>query len=56
MPPRDVKALYREMMSFVRDRERVRAMAATARPLVSERYEQQYVRQCLADFYKEILK
>ena len=56
VPPRDVKALYREMMSFVRDRERVRAMAATARPLVSERYEQQYVRQCLADFYKEILK
>ena len=56
VPPHDVEALYREMSSYVRDRERVMAMAAKARPLVSERYEQQYVRQCLADFYKEILK
>ena len=56
VPPHDEKALYREMTSFVRDRDRVRSMAAKARPLVSKRYEQQYVRQCLADFYSEILK
>ena len=56
IPPHDVEALYRKMSSYVRDRKRVLAMASNARPLVSERYEQHYVRQCLADFYNEILK
>lgn len=56
VPPHDMEALYREMSSFVTDRERVQAMARDARTLVSIRYEQQYVRRCLADYYKEILK
>ena len=56
VPPHDAEALYREMSSFARDRERVRAMAANARPYVSVRYAQQYVRQCLSDYYKEIMQ
>ena len=56
VPPQDGEALYREMAAFTRERERVEAMAANARSIVSIRYEQQYVRQCLKDFYKEILQ
>ena len=56
IPPHDAEALYREMSSFVRDRKRVQDMASMARSLVSIRFEQQYVRRCLADYYKEILK
>ena len=32
-----------------------RQMAAQARQSMAERYEQGYVRQCLKDFYREIL-
>ena len=56
VPPHDTEALYREMSSFAGDRKRVQDMASMARSLVSIRYEQQYVRRCLADYYKEILK
>ena len=56
VPPHNAEALYREMSAFARDRERVKAMAANARPFVSVRYAQQYVRQCLADYYKEIMQ
>jgi len=55
VPSHDPKALYKEMASFVRDRSRLRTMAAKARRFVSERYEQHYVRQSLADYYREIL-
>ena len=56
IPPHDMEALYSEMASFVTGRERVQAMARDARTLVSIRYELQYVRRCLKDYYKEILK
>ena len=55
IPPHDPEALYKEMSSFVRDRARVNAMASAARTIVAIRYEQSYVRNCLADFYKEVL-
>ena len=45
-------------VSTVRDRkeaEDVKRMAANARSLIASRYEQSYVRQCLKDFYKEVL-
>ncbi|MDE5634673.1 MAG: glycosyltransferase, partial [Muribaculaceae bacterium] len=53
--PRDCEALYSAMKQMIQNHEPTREMAAKARDLVASRYEQGYVRQCLKDFYKEIL-
>lgn len=55
IPARDEEALYRAMKWFIENPEKVAEMAAQARPLVASRYEQGYVRQCLYDFYHDIL-
>lgn len=55
IPPRDEEALYQAMKSFVENPSLVADLAANARPLIASRYEQGYVRQCLYDFYHEIL-
>lgn len=55
IPSRDEQALFdamRWMMEHSQERDR---MAANARPMVENRYEQRFVRQCLKDYYKEIL-
>ncbi len=55
VPPHDAVRLYDAMLRFVNDSQLVGTLAANARPMVAERYEQGYVRQCLKDFYKEII-
>ena len=55
IPPRDEEALYLSMKRFVEHPDEVASMAQNARPLIASRYEQSYVRQCLYDFYHEIL-
>ena len=55
IPPHDQEALYQAMKRFVEQPGWVKEMAVNARPLVASRYEQGYVRQCLYDFYHEIL-
>lgn len=56
IPPRNEEALYQAMKWFVEHPDEVAAMAQNARHLIASRYEQGYVRQCLYDFYHEILK
>ncbi len=56
VPPQNEEALYQAMKRFVEDSELTQSLAANARPLIASRYEQGYVRQCLYDFYHEILK
>lgn len=56
IPPQDEEALYKAMKRFVEDSEDVGALARNARSLIASRYEQGYVRQCLYDFYHDILK
>lgn len=55
VPSKDEEALYQAMKRFLEHPEEVAEMAAKARPLIASRYEQSYVRQCLYDFYHEIL-
>ncbi len=55
VPPRDEEALYQAMKRFVEQPDEIAAMAQNARGLIASRYEQSYVRQCLYDFYHEIL-
>ena len=56
IPPKDQDALYHAMKEFVEHPDALAAMAANARELVAKRFEQGYVRQCLYDFYHDILK
>ena len=55
IPPRDEEALYQAMLFFVINPDAVESMAANARPLIASRFEQRFVRQCLYDFYHEVL-
>ena len=55
VPPKDTEALYNAMKYLVENPDIVQQMSENARPLIASRYEQSYVRQCLKDFYKEIL-
>ena len=55
IPPRDEDALYEAMWRMMTDDELRQQMAANARPMIASRFEQSFVRQCLYDFYDEIL-
>lgn len=55
VPPRDEQALFDAMKWMVEHPQERKCMAANARPMVVSRYEQGFVRQCLKDYYKEIL-
>lgn len=55
VPPCDEQALY-EAMKWMTEKPQERGkMATKARPMVASRFEQGFVRQCLKDYYKEIL-
>lgn len=56
IPSKDVDALYGAMMKMVQDEPMRTRMSLNARPLIASRYEQSFVRQCLLDFYDEILR
>lgn len=56
IPPRDEDELYQAMKRFVTKPDVVASMASQARQMVASRFEQSYVRQCLYDFYREILE
>jgi glycosyltransferase involved in cell wall biosynthesis len=55
IPSRDVNALFQAMLDMMRDKTTRDRVASNARQLIASRYEQSYVRQCLYDFYDEIL-
>ena len=55
IPPKDAEALYEAMKLMVTDDGMREAMARNARPMIESRFEQGFVRQCLYDFYEDIL-
>ena len=56
VPPKNEQALYDAMLQMMTDDEGRKRMAGNARRMIAERFEQGFVRQCLYDFYDEILK
>ncbi len=54
IPPRNTDSLYDAMKSMI-DPEYRLSLAKEARTMVSERFEQSYVRKCLYDFYDSIM-
>lgn len=55
IPSQNEDALYEAMKWMIEHPEERERMARNARPMVASRFEQSFVRQCLKDFYKEIL-
>lgn len=55
IPPMDEKALFDAMLTMLKDKNSREWMAKKARGLIASRFEQGFVRQCLYDFYDEIL-
>lgn len=54
IPSKDEQALYEAMKRMVEDPTTREQMAANARPMIADRFEQGFVRQCLYDFYEEV--
>ena len=55
IPSKDVNSLYNAMWLMIYNKKKREIMAANARRMVAERFEQGFVKQCLYDFYDEIL-
>lgn len=53
--PRDAEAIYYAMKCMITKPDKAKKMGTNARPLISSRFEQSYVRRCLKDFYKELI-
>jgi len=53
---KDADALYDAMKRMATDKQWRGLLAANARQLIASRFEQSFVRQCLKEFYKEILQ
>lgn len=56
IPSKNVDALYNAMLFMVRNESARAQMAENAREMIRSRYERGFVRQCLYDYYDEILK
>lgn len=55
IPSKDADAIYQAMEQMMLDKEKAKAMADNARPLIASRFEQSFVHKCLLDFYEEII-
>lgn len=56
IPPKDEQALYEAMLYFVEHLEEVKMMAAQARSIIAERYEQQMIWKALLKEYHNLLE
>lgn len=56
IPSKDEEALYLAMKDFVAHPEKVKQMAANARPMIASRYEQKMVREALLEEYRRVCK
>ena len=55
VPSKDADALFEAMLRMMNDKDARERMAGNARKMIADRFEQGFVRQCLYDFYDEIL-
>ena len=55
IPSKDEQALYDAMLRMMTDNEARQHMADNARPMIVERFDSNYVQQCLLDFYEKVL-
>ena len=55
IPAKNSDALHDAMESMLLRKSEINKMGANARILVEERFNQNYVQQCLLDFYEEVI-
>lgn len=55
VPSKDADALFEAMLRMINDKDTRERMAGNARKMITDRFEQGFVRKCLYDFYDEIL-
>lgn len=56
IPSKDTEALLNAMVWMVTHAEERKLMAENARPRIEQRWEQGFVRSCLLDFYRRVLR
>ena len=56
VPTRDSDVLYSAMSDMLKSKIERENMAANARKIIADRFEQNFVRHCLYEYYDEILK
>lgn len=56
VPPRNEETLFDAMQKMLTSKEDRNVMAGNARKMISDRFEQGFVRKCLYDYYDEILE
>lgn len=56
VPPRTVEPLYKAMERMLTDEELREKIKKNARPMIASRFEKGFVRNCLYEFYDEILQ
>lgn len=54
IPAKDSEALYEKMISFIENSHETKRMAANARKLIVDRYEQKVVWEALLEEYKRL--
>ena len=52
---KDANALLKAMKTMIEDKENTQMMAQKRRKTIQLRYEQTFVRQCLANYYEKII-
>lgn len=55
IPSKNTDALYEAMKKMLNNPSMMQDMSIAARPLISSRYKQSFVRKCLIEYYDEIL-
>lgn len=55
VPSKNVSALFNAMEQMLVDKESTEYMASKARNLISSRFDNHFVQQCLYDYYSEVL-
>ena len=55
IPSKDEEQLYKAMKQMITDEKGRKKMTGNARKMIADRFEQSFVRQCLYDYYEEIL-
>lgn len=56
IPSKDADALYDAMERMLLDKNLIQRCVANARPMIETRFEQEFVRKCLYEFYNEIVE
>jgi glycosyltransferase involved in cell wall biosynthesis len=55
IPSKNEELLYKAMKQMITDENSRKKMTGNARKMIADRFEQSFVRQCLYDYYEEIL-